>query len=352
MLAAPAVFLTYRSYRLYVDRLESQKAHSVNIAGLHLRAIEALSLAIEAKDASPDQHMRRVQLYALELGKALRMTEKELEALRAAAVLHDIGTLAIPEHITGKPGRLTPEEFEKVKIHTRVGAEILERVNFPYPVAPLVRSHHERWDGTGYPDGLRGIEIPLGARILAVVDGLPEWKDELFKQEWIDRSALARYLEQAFDKRLVPQRELDRLGDLLKAAFRLLVDFPAHLEVGVRAHGPVLRGKVADVAVGGEHLVVIAKVLVDGLGLGRALDDDELHYVRVWSKRARKVGALPTACQRPKNARFDSPLRGYSFHDHSPGQQFGPSGQRQLHQGGVGRAVPLRGGRGIRSRRD
>ena len=104
--------------------------------------------------------------------KNWNFAEDEIEALRAAALLHDIGKLAIPEHIINKPGRLTPEEFEKMKIHPMVGAEILERVAFPYPVAPIVRSHHERWDGTGYPDGLKGEEIPRGARVLAAVDCL------------------------------------------------------------------------------------------------------------------------------------------------------------------------------------
>src|SRR5438477_9433592 len=95
-----------------------------------------------------------------------------MEALRAAALLHDIGKLAVPEHIISKPGKLTPEEFEKMKIHPVVGAEILKRVEFPYPVVPIVRAHHEKWDGTGYPSGLRGEEIPIGARILAAVDCL------------------------------------------------------------------------------------------------------------------------------------------------------------------------------------
>ena len=99
-------------------------------------------------------------------------TNQNLEALRAAALLHDIGKLAVPEHIISKPGKLTREEFEKMKIHPVVGAEILERVRFPYPVTPIVRSHHEKWDGTGYPDGLKGEEIPIGARILAAVDCL------------------------------------------------------------------------------------------------------------------------------------------------------------------------------------
>src|ERR1035437_8666909 len=95
-----------------------------------------------------------------------------MDALRAAALLHDIGKLAVPDHIINKPGRLTPEEFEKMKIHPIVGADILERVAFPYPVAPSVRAHHEKWNGKGYPDGLKGEEIPIGARILATVDCL------------------------------------------------------------------------------------------------------------------------------------------------------------------------------------
>ena len=82
--------------------------------------------------------------------------------MRAAAILHDIGKLAVPEHIICKPGKLTPEEFEKMKIHPVVGAEILEHVKFPYPVAPMVRAHHEKWNGSGYPYGLKGEEIPLG----------------------------------------------------------------------------------------------------------------------------------------------------------------------------------------------
>src|SRR5579871_2546907 len=172
LLVLPAVYLIYRSYRLYLAKLEDEKGHVEEMASLHLRTIEALALAIEAKDHTTHDHLQRVQVYAMEVAKELGLTREEREALRAAALLHDIGKLAVPEHIISKPGRLTPEEFEKMKIHPVVGAEILERVRFPYPVVPIVRAHHEKWDGSGYPLGLKGEEIPMGARILSAVDFL------------------------------------------------------------------------------------------------------------------------------------------------------------------------------------
>jgi diguanylate cyclase (GGDEF)-like protein/putative nucleotidyltransferase with HDIG domain len=168
----PTVYWIYRSYRGYIDRLQKDKHHIEEMAGLHLRTIEALALAIEAKDATTHEHLQRVRVYAIEIGKEMGMSAIELEALQAAALLHDIGKLAVPEHIISKPGRLTPEEFEKMKIHPLVGAEILEEVKFPYPVVPIVRAHHEKWDGSGYPYGLANEEIPVGARILAAVDCL------------------------------------------------------------------------------------------------------------------------------------------------------------------------------------
>ncbi len=172
LLILPPIYLMYRSYRLYLGKLESEKRHAEQVSNLHLRTIEALALAIEAKDETTGEHLQRVRVYAMELAKELGLNEDETEALRAASVLHDIGKLAVPEHIISKPGKLTPEEFEKMKIHPIVGAEILEQVHFPYPVVPIVRAHHEKWDGSGYPNGLVGEAIPIGARILAAVDCL------------------------------------------------------------------------------------------------------------------------------------------------------------------------------------
>ncbi len=170
LLAFPIVYWIYRSYQTYLSRLAAQKKHAEEIAALHLRTIEALSLAIEAKDHTTHDHLRRVQTYAVEIAKDLGLDDDLLHAIRAASMLHDIGKLAVPENILSKPGRLTPEEFEKMKIHPIVGSEILDRVEFPYPVVPIVRSHHERWDGSGYPDGLKREAIPIGARILSAVD--------------------------------------------------------------------------------------------------------------------------------------------------------------------------------------
>lgn len=172
VLVMPGIYLLYRSYDLYLGKLEEEKRHVGEVADLHLRTIEALALAIEAKDDTTHSHLRRVQVYALEIARELGLTHEERKALEAAALLHDIGKLAVPEYIINKPGRLTKEEFEKMKVHPVVGAEILECVQFPYPVVPIVRSHHEKWDGTGYPDGLKGEAIPIGARILSAVDCL------------------------------------------------------------------------------------------------------------------------------------------------------------------------------------
>jgi len=172
VLVLPAVYVIYRSYCIHLGRWEDEKRHLEDLAALNLRTIETLALAIEAKDHTTGEHLHRVRVYAMELGKDLGLSAEEMRALEAASVLHDIGKLAVPEHIISKPGKLTPEEFEKMKIHPVVGAEIVEQVRFPYPVAPIVHAHHEKWDGNGYPDGVSGEDIPIGARILSAVDCL------------------------------------------------------------------------------------------------------------------------------------------------------------------------------------
>jgi diguanylate cyclase (GGDEF)-like protein/putative nucleotidyltransferase with HDIG domain len=170
IIAVPILGITYLTYKNYLDKVKSSIDHAQEMADLHLRTIEALAIAIDAKDEVTHDHVHRVQIYATGLARLFGLSDHEIQALKAGALLHDIGKLAVPDYILNKPGKLTPAEYDKMKVHTIVGAEILERVQFPYPVVPTVRHHHERWDGRGYPDGLKGEQIPVTARILSVVD--------------------------------------------------------------------------------------------------------------------------------------------------------------------------------------
>ncbi len=169
-LSAPVIAAIYATHKIYFERMAEKAREASELSRLHLATVEALATAIDAKDQTTHCHVRRVQIYAAGMAQEFGLSDGEIEALKAGALLHDVGKLAVPDHILNKPGRLTTAEFEKMKIHTTVGAEILERVEFPYPVVPIVRHHHERWDGMGYPDALRGEQIPMTARILAVVD--------------------------------------------------------------------------------------------------------------------------------------------------------------------------------------
>ena len=170
LLGIPVIAVTYATYRIYFERVNEKTREASEMSRIHLATVEALATAIDAKDQTTHCHVRRVQVFAAGMGKVFGLSDSEIQALKAGALLHDVGKLAVPDHILNKPGRLTVAEFEKMKVHTTVGAEILSRVDFPYPVVPIVRHHHEQWNGLGYPDGLKGDEIPITARILAVVD--------------------------------------------------------------------------------------------------------------------------------------------------------------------------------------
>src|ERR1700690_4296112 len=241
LLVLPPVYLMYRSYRLYLGKLEDETRHAEQVSNLHLRTIESLALAIEAKDHTTHDHLQRVRIYAMELAKDLGLSEDETEALQAASVLHDIGKLAVPEHIISKPGKLTPEEFEKMKIHPVVGAEILERVQFPYPVVPIVRAHHEKWDGTGYPTGLKGEEIPIGARILAAVDFLDamasdrQYRRALPLEEVMKR--LSAESGKSFDPKVVSilERRYRQLEKLVESTYGRQPATPLSTEMKVEA---------------------------------------------------------------------------------------------------------------------
>lgn len=171
LLMMPLLGVIYLTYRSSAKRVVAEQQKNAELNRVFLSTIEALAMAIDAKDQVTHGHIRRVQRYTMALAETVGIKdEKQIKALEAAALLHDTGKLAVPEYILNKPGPLTSSEFERMKLHAAVGADILKSIDFPYPVEPIVRHHHENWDGTGYPDGIQGQAIPLGARILSVVD--------------------------------------------------------------------------------------------------------------------------------------------------------------------------------------
>ncbi len=204
LLVATFGYRTYRANRTLAGRLEEERQRARQMSELHLATIEALALAIDAKDQTTYNHVGRVELYASSLARALDMSEVDQQAVNTAALLHDIGKLAVPEHILAKPGPLTPDEFQKVRMHPQIGADIINAVPFPYPVAPLVLHHHERWDGRGYPMGLKGEQIPLGARILCLVDYFDALTSERPYHKPLSIDAAAALIQEEAGKALDP----------------------------------------------------------------------------------------------------------------------------------------------------
>jgi putative nucleotidyltransferase with HDIG domain len=196
-LILPLIFISYLTMRSSFGRLEDSKRHVDKLNRMYLSTVETLATAIDAKDEVTHGHIRRVQAAAVGLARELGITDDlSLRAIEAAALLHDTGKIAVPEHILNKPGKLTPAEFEKMKLHAPIGAEILSSIDFPYPVVPIVRHHHESWDGTGYPDRLSGLDIPIGARILSVVDCFDALtSDRPYRSRMTDEAAIAILME-------------------------------------------------------------------------------------------------------------------------------------------------------------
>lgn len=193
----PLLVVLYFTFSMSMGRVEDANRHLTQLNSLYISTIETLAMAIDAKDQITHGHIRRVQTYAVALAKAMGVSdEKLIRAIEAAALLHDMGKLAVPEYILNKPGPLTPAEFEKMKLHASVGADILSAIDFPYPVVPIVRHHHENWNGTGYPEGLSGSAIPIGARILSVVDCFDALtSDRPYRPRLPDREAIRILLE-------------------------------------------------------------------------------------------------------------------------------------------------------------
>jgi putative nucleotidyltransferase with HDIG domain len=231
LMVLPLLAVFHLTIRASVGRLEDAQRHLKDLDRLYLSTVETLAMAIDAKDDVTHSHVRRVQAYAVGLARALGIDDElDIKAIEAAALLHDTGKLAVPEHILNKPGKLTESEFEKMKLHVDVGADILSLVEFPYPVVPIVRCHHENWDGSGYPRGTSGDDIPIGARILSVVDCYDALtSDRPYRRAMSEEAALGILRERRgtmYDPRVV---------DTFIAVYRSIevgeADTPEHREV-------------------------------------------------------------------------------------------------------------------------
>src|SRR6185369_15503881 len=225
LLSLPIIAVTLWSYKIHFEKINAKTREAEEMSRLHLCTVEALATAIDAKDQTSHCHVRRVQIYTDGLGRRLGLAKPELAALSAGALLHDVGKLAVPDHILNKPGALTAAEFEKTKIHTVVGAEILSRVNFPYPVVPIVKHHHERWDGCGYPDGLKGEQIPITARIMSVVDCFDSVREDRPFRPGMSRSEAISLLRKGAGTHFDPQ------------IVELFIDNLAQFELEIAARG-------------------------------------------------------------------------------------------------------------------
>src|SRR5436309_4681691 len=304
-LAAAPLYLTYRTYKVYLGRVQDQQRHVQQVSDLHLATIEALALAIDAKDQTAQSHIRRVQVYAAGLAGALGMSANDIQGVKTAALLHDIGKLAVPEHILSKPGPLTQEEFQKIRIHPQVGAEIISGVPFPYPVSPLILSHHERWDGKGYPAGLKAEDIPLGARILSAVDYFDALMSERPYHKAMSFDAAIGLLRQESGKALDPRvvqtfidmypalaAEADASQEPPRKLTRVAEQEPAaQPAVGLVTESPARTTVFQDIALAHREIYAlyeIAQAMGSSLGVAdtMALISSKLSNIMPWSASA------------------------------------------------------------------
>jgi len=225
LLLLPIVIGAHLAFKFHKQMLAQKTFELREASRIHLATVETLATAIDARDQVGRGHVSRAQMYAVGVGKIMNLPKSDIEALSTGALLHDIGKLAVPDHILNKPGRLTPAEMEKIKIHASVGASILAKIDFPYPVVPTVKHHHERWDGSGYPDELAKEDIPITARILAVADAYDTLRGARPYRPAVSRDDARKHLKSGagtqFDPRIVDvflrnlrqfETEVDEMG--------------------------------------------------------------------------------------------------------------------------------------------
>ena len=193
------------------------------INSMYVRSIDALIKALEAKDLYTRGHSQRVTMYSVAVGKAMHLQMEQIELLRQATVLHDLGKIGVREAILNKPGRLTDEEFREITLHPEVATRILQPIPFFRPLLPAILHHHERFDGSGYPRGLAGRDIPLESRIMAIADTFDAMTStRAYRQALSLEAANAEILRCSgtqFDPEIVPvfmeiQGKIEILGDI------------------------------------------------------------------------------------------------------------------------------------------
>ncbi|MDH7481270.1 MAG: diguanylate cyclase [Armatimonadota bacterium] len=172
LLVLPIVYLAKQTYMELLPPQKSIPSSALpnKLADVYLSTLQSIVTAIDAKDRFARSHTANVESISVAIAQEMGLSPTEVEGVRTAALLHDVGKLGVPEHVLLKPGKFDSHDMTTIQTHSALGQKILDSVSFPWPVGAMIRSHHERWDGTGYPDGLKGEEIPLGARILAVAD--------------------------------------------------------------------------------------------------------------------------------------------------------------------------------------
>jgi putative nucleotidyltransferase with HDIG domain len=287
----PLLLISYLTLKTAMGRVEDANQHLVKLNQLYLSTIETLAMAIDAKDQITHGHIRRVQHLAVGLSRAVGIrNDQQIKAIEAAALLHDMGKLAVPEYILNKPGPLTPAEFDKMKLHASVGADILSSIEFPYPVVPIVRHHHENWDGSGYPDGLRGSAIPVGARVLSVADCFDALtSDRPYRPKLSDAAALTILRERRgtmYDPVIVDTFERVYLT-ILPPSEASDSPFPGIEDIASGAHGAapaISEARLDDISASTEEMLVLydlARELAGRLDLVDAGDLIAKHLRRI-----------------------------------------------------------------------
>lgn len=246
----PLLLISYLTFKTAMGRIDDANSHLTELNRLYLSTIETLAMAIDAKDQITHGHIRRVQRLAVGLARTVGVNDElQIRAIEAAALLHDMGKLAIPEFILNKPGKLTSNEFDVMKQHANIGADILGSIQFPYPVVPIVRHHHESWDGSGYPDGLKGVAIPLGARILSVVDCFDALtSDRPYRPRLSTEDAISVLLQRRatmydpliVDRFVEAQQELSRIAEVSDTSAEAMENIATKLRVTPEPEAPPL----------------------------------------------------------------------------------------------------------------